>query len=298
MTGEPRAQVIMAAGGLGTRVQQWARYLPKEFLPVAGRPGIVHVLDEIAALSPARVVIVYHPYYEAFVTWTRQVLSPAAHGQYLHAAGRPGPGELVPDVQVDFVAQHGPYADLTSLINGTDHLNAATDPPGEPGPVFMAFCDNLYPGPNPLLALRDVPPGVAVLARPYQRHLAGHRGVITTTVTGGHHRMTGLIEKPSPEQARLLEATHGAANLLLLEGRARLTSSFVDFARTHPRAPGAEAKLALTLAAYARTHTVHVLPVAADVIDLGTSEPVAPVGRNHLQNGKRAAMRAVRGAEK
>ena len=39
-----------------------ARYIPKEFYPVDGRPGIVHLLEEIAALGPAEVVIVCHPY--------------------------------------------------------------------------------------------------------------------------------------------------------------------------------------------------------------------------------------------
>jgi hypothetical protein len=51
----------------------------------------VHVLEEIAALGPARVVIIYHPYYEALVARTRQVLSPAALGRYLQAAGQSAP---------------------------------------------------------------------------------------------------------------------------------------------------------------------------------------------------------------
>jgi UTP-glucose-1-phosphate uridylyltransferase len=58
MTGNQRPRVVVAAGGLGTCVAGWSRYLPKEFLPVAGRPGIVHILEEISALGarscPAR----------------------------------------------------------------------------------------------------------------------------------------------------------------------------------------------------------------------------------------------------
>jgi hypothetical protein len=56
------ALVVVAAGGLGTRVHPWARFIPKEFYPVVGRPGITLLLDEIVGLGPARVVIVYHPY--------------------------------------------------------------------------------------------------------------------------------------------------------------------------------------------------------------------------------------------
>ena len=60
------ALVVIAAGGLGTRVHGWARFIPKEFYPVGGRPGLMRLLEEIADLGPARAVIVYHPYYEQF----------------------------------------------------------------------------------------------------------------------------------------------------------------------------------------------------------------------------------------
>lgn len=48
------ALVVVAAGGLGTRVHGWARFIPKEFYPVGGRPGITRLLEEIAGLGPAR----------------------------------------------------------------------------------------------------------------------------------------------------------------------------------------------------------------------------------------------------
>jgi NDP-sugar pyrophosphorylase family protein len=85
VTGTPVARVIIAAAGLGTRVSAWSRYLPKEFYPVAGRPGIAHLLDEIAALAPAEAVIVYHPYYEPFAAWARTALSQHGHDSYLRA---------------------------------------------------------------------------------------------------------------------------------------------------------------------------------------------------------------------
>jgi MobA-like NTP transferase domain len=164
VTGNQQVRVVVAAGGLGTRVHSWARYLPKEFLPVDGRPGIVHVLEEIAHLGPAHVVIVHHPYYQAFAAWAGQALSPHGRARYLRAAARPFPGhDPTGDLVVDFVAQHGPYADLTSVINAADHFAAA---PAGPGEMDVAFSDNLYPGPNPLLALRSAPADVAVLARP------------------------------------------------------------------------------------------------------------------------------------
>ncbi len=134
----------------------------------------------------------------------------------------------------------------------------------------MAFCDNLYPAAHPLLDLRDLPEGVAVLARPYQRDLAGQRGVIVTAEASGQRHMIGLVEKPTHEQAQRLEETHGTANLRLLEGRVRLTADFISFIRTRTELALREPKLALTFNAYARTNPILVLTTTARVVDLGS----------------------------
>jgi hypothetical protein len=81
--------------------------------------------------------------------------------------------------------------------------------------------------------------------------------------------MTGLTEKPDPVQARTLERRYSRGNLLLLEGRARLTAAFVDFARARTPSPGTEPKLALAIAADAASHPVRVVETSGDVIDLG-----------------------------
>jgi hypothetical protein len=168
-------RAVVAAGGLGTRVHHWARYLPKEFYPVGGRPGIAWILEEIAGLGAGRVVIVYHPYYRAFTEWAGHALSHSGQTGYRRAAGWPIADRWTTGGRrISFIAQHGRYGDLTSVLNGADHFPAAGD-------LYVAFADNLYFGPNPLRALRNVPPGqVAVVARPYQSELAAQRGVIAT----------------------------------------------------------------------------------------------------------------------
>lgn len=55
MTGGNVTKVVVCAGGLGTRVARLVPVYPKEFYPVGGRPGIVHLLDEIARSGPADV---------------------------------------------------------------------------------------------------------------------------------------------------------------------------------------------------------------------------------------------------
>jgi UTP-glucose-1-phosphate uridylyltransferase len=280
-------RAVVAAGGLGTRVHHWARYLPKEFYPVGGRPGIAWILEEIAGLGAGRVVIVYHPYYRAFTEWAGHALSHSGQTRYRRAAGWPIADRWTTGGRrISFIAQHGRYGDLTSVLNGADHFPAADD-------LYVAFADNLYFGPNPLRALRNVPPGqVAVVARPYQPELAAQRGVIATVECDGRRLVAGLTEKPSPSAARALEQRHGARNLLLLEGRARVTADFIRFARTFPIAPDVEPKLALAIGAYAAAHPVVTVETCCEVIDLGA--PVCWCERSRLRVANPPPARARR----
>lgn len=277
-------------------MHHWARFIPKEFYPVDGRPGIVHLLEEIAALGPARVVVVYHPYYEQFAAWARQVLGQHDHVRYAQATRHDVAAAVPPGLTVSFIPQHGPYADLTSIINGTDHLAARDE-------LYVAFADNLYQGPSPLALLRGTCPGhVAVLASRYVPALAASRGIL---ITGSRHGLAGprvvkaLVEKPRPAQARELEEQHGPGSLLMLEGRARLTAGFIEFARASQqavRAPGGEPKLALAIGAYASDHPVLAVPTSGEAIDLGT--PAAPAldqgrGRAPHADGRQAGRRVV-----
>lgn len=179
---------------------------------------------------------------------------------------------IPPDLTVSFIPQHGPYADLTPVLNGADYL-AAQDG------VYVAFADNLYRGPSPLPLLRDTAPGhVAVLASRYDADLAASRGILITSPCPSQlraRRVSALIEKPGPAQARELEERHGPGNLLMLEGRARLTISFIEFASARQRSshpPYSEPKLAVAIGAYAREHLVLAVPTDCGIIDLGSPD--------------------------
>jgi len=265
VTGGGATQVVVCAGGLGTRVAGWSRYIPKEFYPFRGRPGIVHLLDEIERSGPADVVIVCHPYYAAFTAWARTALSHDGHDQYARAARLTPPASDAGGLTVSFITQRGSYADLTSVLNGADHLAARGD-------LYVAFADNLYPGASPLTALREAPPGQpAVLGRAYQRELTAIHGVLAVTRDQGELLIKELAEKPGPAAVTRLERRYGTSRLLLLEGRARLTAGFIRFARRYHPPAGTEPKLALALAAYAHAHPVTVITTSSQVIDLGSS---------------------------
>lgn len=266
MNGSLATHVVVCAGGLGTRVAPWARHIPKEFHPVAGRPGIEHVLDELTALTPARVVVVYHPFYEPFIEWAKTTLGRGGQAAY-HRAARLPPTDLPQYEQLDlrFIPQRGRYADITSVLNGADHLCSGGD-------LFVAFADNLYPHENPSRALAAVPAGhTAVLVRPYQPTEAGRRGVIVSRRVDDAVLVADLEEKPSPERTREIEDEHGTANLWLLEGRARLTRRFVDQLRRTTAMPGSEPKLSLAIREHAKAEPVRLVVTRSAVTDLGTT---------------------------
>ncbi|MFE5860208.1 hypothetical protein ACFQ77_06555 [Streptomyces virginiae] len=261
--------VVIAAGGLGTRVAGWSPILPKELRPVEGRPGLLHILDEAAAIGATRAVVVHHPYYTALTDWTRQVIAPGALARYQELADQPVDRRIPADgLRVDFIAQRGRYADVTSALNGAQHLRS--------GDICLAFGDNVDPSHTALsgLVTAATPGTPAVLASPFDIKAAASHGVIICAGTGPVRTMAGLIEKPGPAHAAQLAADHGPDNLRLLQGRMRLTAGLVHYLSRASRLAAAEPKVSLALAAYARHHRVEIVTHSGPMIDLGTPDPV------------------------
>ncbi|MEL5954100.1 NTP transferase domain-containing protein [Streptomyces sp. CLV115] len=259
--------VVIAAGGLGTRVGGWSPFLPKELRPVQGRPGLVHVLEEAAVLGADRAVVVHHPYYAPLIDWARQVLTPGALSRYQRLAHQPV-GHVPPAerLRVDFIPQHGRYADVTSALNGAEHLHT--------GDICVAFADNVDPSHSALseLMAAATPRAPAVLARPFDLEAAGSHGVIICSGTGPDCTMAGLVEKPDRAHAARLAAHHGTDRPRLLQGRVRLTPELLHHLRAIARHSASEPKLSIALAAYALNHSVRVVTNTTPMIDLGTPD--------------------------
>ncbi|MFE3601337.1 sugar phosphate nucleotidyltransferase [Streptomyces sp. NPDC059142] len=262
----PPAGVVIAAGGLGTRVTGWTPFLPKEFRPVAGRPGLAHVLEETAVLGAERAVVVHHPYYAPLITWVRQAFAPGALARYQEVARQPvGPRPPAEMIRVDFIPQHGPYSDITSALNGSEHLGTAD--------ICLVYSDNVDPthGALSALAAASTPGTPAVLAAPFDLRAASSHGVIVCSGTGPVRTMTALVEKPGPARAAQLAREHGPDALRLLQGRLRLTPDLLHHLTAAARRTAAEPKLSLALAAYARRRRVDVVTNAEHPLtDLGS----------------------------
>ncbi|WP_184075476.1 sugar phosphate nucleotidyltransferase [Nocardiopsis mwathae] len=186
---------MIAAGGLGTRRANWSRFLPKEYFPVQGKPGIALLMEEIAELGKVRAVMVHHPYYSQFAAWATRVLNMPS--DYDHVAGTAPEAQRWPGVSLELIAQSGPYGDITSVLNADDHLS-------HPDDLYVMYADNLYPRAQPVMHLSGMEAGTAVIARPYTRSEAAQRGVIVCD----SDRMIRLVEKPDDRAARALEARY------------------------------------------------------------------------------------------
>uniref|UniRef100_A0AAU2VXP7 NTP transferase domain-containing protein n=1 Tax=Streptomyces sp. NBC_00008 TaxID=2903610 RepID=A0AAU2VXP7_9ACTN len=260
--------VVIAAGGLGTRVGSWSPYLPKELRPVCGRPGLAHIVDEVAAIGSDRAVVVHHPYYTPLIDWTRQVLAPGALARYRSLTNQlPAQPRAADHLQVDFIAQRGRYADVTSVLNGSEHLRT--------GEFYVVFADNVDPTHTALSTLVAATPSAvpAVLAAPFDVGAASSHGVIVCAGEGPLKRMVGLVEKPDRDETIRLEAECGIANLRLLQGRMRVTSRLLRYLSAVAQSTISEPRFSLALASYARTHRVDVVTNTQPLTDLGLPSP-------------------------
>ena len=260
-----RTDVIIAAGGLGTRVHPWSRFIPKEFFPVDQRPGILHLFDEIRAVGPANAYFVYHPYYEPFIGWIRHLLS-GGIAQYDAAVHRLGSDRWIPafsldGVHVEFIPQDGPYADLSSVLNGAGLVSSER--------FLVVFADNLYIDANPLNALWNGESAhPKVLVRRFCPTEVERRGVIVAPWERDGRRVLEVVEKPTPRAALALARQWGEDNLFMVEGRFLLTRDFVaNVVPNSCRAVG-EPKLSLAIGDYAREHPVEVVVTTSRVTDL------------------------------
>jgi len=130
-------KAVIPVAGYGTRLLPLTKVLPKEMLPILGRPVIQILVEELAAAGIEEIVI---------VTSTRKHLIQEHFApdpmleQYLRNTGKDREAEEVrkigADVRISFTYQHGPWG------NGGAVLNAASIIGNEP--FLVVWGDELF----------------------------------------------------------------------------------------------------------------------------------------------------------
>src|SRR4051812_10518318 len=117
MSDQRRFAVIILAAGQGTRMKSDTH---KVLHPIAGRPMLLHLIDSVATLDPARTIVVVgsgRDQVEAAV---------AAHGaETVHQAEQLGTGHAVRQAEAALAGFHGDvlilYGDVPLVSTATMH---------------------------------------------------------------------------------------------------------------------------------------------------------------------------------
>ncbi len=226
-------KAVIPAAGLGTRFLPATKATPKEMLPVVDKPAIQYVVEEAAAAGMTDVLIVtgrnkgsledhFDRAYELEAT--------------LEAAGKTALLELARAASdlatLHFVRQGSPKGLGHAVLCAAPHVG------DEPFAVLLG--DDLIDEREPILpTMTEVQQRyggsvIALLEVPHEAIGLYGCAAVEATDTPDVVRITGMIEKPSPEEA--------PSNLAMI-GRYVIAPQIFDALRTTPPGRGGEIQL-------------------------------------------------------
>jgi UTP--glucose-1-phosphate uridylyltransferase len=218
-----RKAVIVAAGA-GTRFLPISKSVPKEMLPLLSKPLIHYIVEEIVASGIPEVIFIIAKGKESIVDYFKP--SPALEALLEAKGDRARLEELraLPRmVKFSHVYQDAP--------RGLGHaVSVAREMVGnEPFTVVLPddIIDSEVPALRQMLDVYHKYPGNVILVDKCPRQEISRYGVIDAdAIEDGVYRLTGLVEKPKPEDA--------PSNLCIV-GRYILQPEIFDaIARTQP----------------------------------------------------------------
>ena len=196
-------KAVIPAAGIGSRLLPLTKAIPKEMLPVGDKPVIEHTVRELINSGITDITIVVSGgkslIQEHFRPNTSLVEQLRADGKDSYADAVQDVGELSHYVHITYLDQHGPYG------NGTPVLNAARSLGDEP--VLVLWPDDVFvaevPRAQQLIRAYEQTssPVLALMPMPPEQSRRYGVPVVKEDLDDGLLRITGLIEKPEPENA-------------------------------------------------------------------------------------------------
>jgi len=225
---------VVPVAGLATRLRPLSLGVPKGLLPVAGRPVIRHIVDELAACGIERVVLVTGGGRDGFEAQFAETASP----------------------EIAFAEQPRPLGLGDAILRAAPHLE---------GPFAIALGDALLGRGAPVRVLDRLVAAVeggasaAVAVEEVAPADTGRYGIVVPGGEGDPFAISGVVEKPDP---------HAAPSRLAVAGRYAATSALLDALRdTAPDAHG-EIQLADALGALGGVVGVRLRP-GEERLDVG-----------------------------
>ncbi len=198
-----RRKAVIPAAGLGSRLLPLTKAIPKEMLPVGDKPVIEHTVQELVRSGVTDITIVVSGgkslIQDHFQPNPRLVEQLRAEGKTAYADAVEEVGELSHRGHITYLYQHGPYG------NGTPVLNAARSFGDEP--VLVLWPDDVFvaevPRAQQLIRAYDQTscPVLALLPMAAEHSRRYGVPIVKEDLDDGLLRITGLVEKPKPEDA-------------------------------------------------------------------------------------------------
>ena len=226
---------VVPVAGLATRLRPLSRGVPKGLLPVAGRPVVQHVVDELEACGIERVVLVTGGGRSAFKAHFAD-----AHGPEVVCVDQPRPLGLG-----DAILCAAPALDGAFVIALGDALLGR----GAPARVVERLAAAVEAGAGAAVAVAEVAP-----------QDTSRYGIVALAGDGDPFAVAGVVEKPSPE---------AAPSRLAVAGRYAATPALLDALRTVAPDAGGEVQLADALNALDGVVGVRLAP-GEERLDVGT----------------------------
>jgi UTP--glucose-1-phosphate uridylyltransferase len=247
-------KAIIPAAGLGSRLLPLTKAIPKEMLPVGDKPVIEHTVRELIASGITDITIVVSAGKGLIQDHFRP--NPGLVAQ-LRADGKDDFADAVEEVSelsrlghITYMDQHGPYG------NGTPVLNAARNLGDEP--VLVLWPDDVFvaevPRAQQLMRAYAVTESPVLAFMPMDPAQSSRYGVPTVTeqLDDGLMRISGLVEKPRPQDAPSAFAAVGG--YVLTAGVIEALREQTEQWYTHRTG---EIYLTGAINAYARDHAVY-----------------------------------------
>ena len=194
-------KAVIPAAGLGTRFLPVTKSVPKELLPILDRPMLQYVVEEAAEAGVEEVIVVSSPGKEGIAGYFRP--APALERR-LSESGDSG--------LLEKVLSASRLADVSFVIQekalGLGHaVLTAKDAVGDEPFVVILPDDIVYHTPGVVKQMAQVwertGAGAGVVAvEPMPWETVHNYGIVDAeNVSTGLHRVRGLVEKPSREEA-------------------------------------------------------------------------------------------------
>jgi UTP--glucose-1-phosphate uridylyltransferase len=262
---------VVPVAGLATRLRPLSRGVPKALLPVAGRPVIGHIVDELAACGVERVVLVTGRGRAGFAAHFAE-----AEGPEIVCVEQPKPLGLA-----DAILRAAPEIDGAFAIALGDAILGH----GRPVGVLERLAEAVRQGASVAIAVEEVAPadtvryGIVAPAAAGESRGAAGAGESRGAAAAGESRgaagagesrgaageaepfpIAGVVEKPAPENA---------PSRLAVAGRYVATPALLDALRATPLGAGGELLLADALATLDGVVGVRLAP-GEERFDVGT----------------------------